>query len=483
MAIRTLDFTPVPSTRGFLTSEARIALIVGPVGSTKTTAGIMKVLYHAKRMARCPDGIRRSKAVWVRNTKEQLRDSSVPDFLKWFPDGAAGTYYKTNLNFFLKFDDIECEVLFRGLDDPDDVKRLLSVQTSFAILEEFREIDKDIAEALEGRCGRYPDKMMVPPRPEWGVDNKGNPVGGCVTEEGKDNSHMWGMSNPPDLETYWEEILSEPTPKMDVFFQPSAFSPEADWLQHVRTDYYEDLAEGKSQDYIDVYIHAKFGKTLSGTPVFKSFDGEFHVAKVSLRPLRVGGYPLLIGLDFGLTPAAVIMQQDMMGRVLVLDELVSEGMGILRFCKEKLNPLMAGKYAGIDRVVVGDPAGRQRVPTDESTVYTILKQQGYRSAPARTNSIVARIAAVEGLLGRVMDGKPGLLIDPGCRMIISGARGKYKYGVMKGGEATPTPVKNRWSHIMDALQYGALHIDGGINGQEEVVTARPVVKRKAGGWT
>jgi len=51
-----------------------------------------------------------------------LRDTTIPDFLKWYPDGIAGTYLKTEYKFILRFDDVECEVLFRGLDDSNDVR-------------------------------------------------------------------------------------------------------------------------------------------------------------------------------------------------------------------------------------------------------------------------------------------------------------------------------------------------------------------------
>jgi hypothetical protein len=185
-----IKYNPTPSVQGFLKSDKFISLIVGPVGSTKTTAGIMKIAYEAKQMAACRDGIRRSRCVWIRNTREQLRDTSIPDFLKWFPDGQAGIYEKTNYRFLLKFDDVECEVLFRGLDDSKDVGRLLSLQVSFAVLEEFRESDQEIFEAVQGRLGRYPDGMMVPHRPEWGVDEKGNPIQGCVTDKGEPNMHL-----------------------------------------------------------------------------------------------------------------------------------------------------------------------------------------------------------------------------------------------------------------------------------------------------
>jgi hypothetical protein len=73
----------------------------------------------------------------IRNTRQMLWDTTIPDFIKWYPDGEAGILEKTNSKFQLKFDDVECEVLFRGLDDANDVRRLLSLQLTFGVMDEF----------------------------------------------------------------------------------------------------------------------------------------------------------------------------------------------------------------------------------------------------------------------------------------------------------------------------------------------------------
>lgn len=467
-------YTPPPSVQGFLVSEAYTALIVGPVGSTKTTAGIMKIAYHAKRMAPCRDGIRRSRCVWVRNTNQQLHDTSIPDFLKWFPDGVAGSFERTKMRFTLRFDDVECEVLFRGLDDADDVRRLLSLQVSFAVLDEFREIHPDIYSALHGRLGRYPDKSMVPPRKEWGTDSKGHAIGGCVTDDGKPNAHLWGMTNPPDMDTFWEQLLSDPPSNVEVFFQPSGMSPEADWLQYLPADYYENQAEGKPQDWIDVYIHAKFGRSLSGQPVFSAFSRDIHVAH---SPLNVLSSPVIIGVDAGLTPTAVLCQQDYQGRLLVHD-CVTAQMGALRFVREHLKPLVTGKFAGRQIIVVIDPAAFQRAQTDERTVADIYRQEGFRVVPAQTNTITARIAAVDAFLSRMVDGKAGLLIDPGCKLLIDALRSKYRYKINSKGARDDTPEKaHPWSDLADALQYACLHADNGASvGAARLTNSRREVK-------
>ena len=480
----TLDYFPTPSVEGFLTSEAFISLICGPVGSTKTTSSLMKIPYHASRMAPCTDGIRRSRAIVIRNTREQLRDTTIPDFLKWFPDGVMGTYTKTEYKFVMQFDDVECEVLFRGLDDQNDVRRLLSLQASFGVLDEFREINPRIFEALQGRLGRYPDGMLVPNRPRWGVDKKGNPVQGCVTDDGKPNAHLWGATNPPDLDTFWEKFLSYPPANAKVFLQPSGLSPDADWIRHLPSDYYDNLAEGKSDDWVDVYIHAKFGKTLAGRPVFPSFRTDFHVAKEPLRHIKSNEKPLILGLDFGLSPAMTVNQIDMQGRFLTFADAVSEGMGISRFTNEKIKPLLAERFPGMPVMIIGDPAGAQRAQTDERSCFDILRSAGFRVVPARTNSVVARIAAVETLLARQIEGKAGHLIDPGCTHLIRAMRGGYRYKMKKSEEFEATPEKNDSSHVADAHQYACLHADNGaLFGGTPAVTRRTVRVASMRGWT
>jgi hypothetical protein len=455
------EFSIVPSCTPFVQSEKFISLILGPVGSTKTTAGIAKIAYHAGKMAPCADGIRRSRAIWIRNTREQLRDTSIPDFLKWYPDGEYGLYLKTEYKFTLRFDDVECEVLFRGLDDANDVRRLLSLQASFAILDEFREIHPDIYNTVQGRLGRYPDKIM-------------NGVG-CVTDDGTANSHLWGMSNPPDIDTFWEDLLTNPPDNVHVSIQPSGQSPEADWLHCLPDGYYDNLAQGKTEDWIDVYINSKFGRSLSGKPVFRSFDRETHVSKTKLTPNMFSVNPIIVGFDCtGLNPAFVIGQLGFEGKLYIYDSYAATDMGVIRFIREILKPLITNKYAGAKIFVVIDPAGMSR-GADERNVADMLKVEGFMVKPAHTNGIAARIAVVEQFLTRMVGGKPGFLVDPDAGNVIPALSGKYRYKVNTKGETAETPEKSHpWADIADALQYLCLHADGGSLFGKELRSGAPV---------
>ena len=462
-------FNAIPSTVPFLQGRKFVNLIMGPVGSTKTTASLIKIITEAKRVAPCPDGIRRSRIAIIRNTREQLNDTTIPDFLKWYPDGDAGVFLKTGLKFIIRMDDVECECLFRGLDDSNDVRRLLSLQLSFGMMDEFREINPDIFNALQGRLGRYPDKTM-------------NGVG-CCDDSGAALQKVWGASNPPDADTFWEQYIENLPENALAVIQPSGLAPEADWTHCLPDDYYENLSLGKTEDWIDVYVHGKFGKSLQGQPVFRCFDKETHVAKEAIKPQP---QTLVIGVDAGLNPTAVLTQQSYDGRVLVLDALTGNegGMGALRFIREKLKPLLANKYAGKSAVIIIDPAAFQRAQTDERSVADIFKAEGFTVKPAKTNSIAARLAAGEAYMTRTVDGKSGLLIDSeSAGLLVQALRSKYRYRINTKGEKDDKPEKSHpWSDIADAFTYACLQHDGGSILGGSVVRQRVEVKPAPMRW-
>lgn len=421
----------------------------------------MKIAYHAKMMRKGRDNVRRSRAVVVRNTNQMLTDATIPTFMTWFPEGIAGSFARTDKRFFLRFDDVECEVLFRGLDDANDVRRLLSLECSFGILDEYREIHPDIFNALQGRVGRYPS-----------VAN-----GGCVTDTGDPNHHIWGATNAPDADTFWEEYMTTPPSTASIFMQPSALSAEADWKANLIAGYYETLAEGKTEDWIDVYIHNKFGRSLSGTPVYqRSFVQDFHVAQEPIEAIQSPSHPITLGIDFGRTPAVVFMQRDPRGRVLVLNELTAVNMGIETFITTELTPFISNHYPGFDFVAAPDPAGFMKQQLNEMTLVDALKNAGFKCVKPPTNDPERRIQAVERLLALQVEGKAMFLVSPVCKQLIKGFRSGYRYKQRKNGELEDRPEKNESSHVHDALQYGSAVIDMNIRGFG-IQPARREVKR------
>jgi hypothetical protein len=443
-----IDYTPAPMVgefiKDFIPSELFYSFIVGPFGSAKTTGSLMKIPYMASLQAPSPiDGIRRTRCVVVRNTAPQLADTTLKSWNIWFKDGTAGEWKATTKTFVLRFGDVECEVLFRALDTADDVSKVLSLEVTFAMLDEFVQINTEIREGLSGRCGRYPPKI----------------------EGGATNFGMWGASNPGEEDTDWHNLLIENKPtNVNYFHQPSGLSPEAENLENLPNGYYKNLAIGKSDSWIKQFIEAQWGYSVAGKPVVPTFNRDLHVSKTKLLPNQYK--QLVIGYDPGLTGTALIFgQEDSFGRLLIIDEIILAGYGTERMCNDKLIPLLNAKYRGFEVIIAPDPACQSRAQTNETSVMDILKQQKFKKywdvKVGPTNFIAPRLAAIEHFTTRLTEKGPAFLIDPSCRNIIKALSSGWRYEKTKNGNEKEQPEKNASSHPGDATTYLCQYFQGG----------------------
>ena len=136
-------------------------------------------------------------------------------------------------------------------------------------------------------------------------------------------------------------------------------------------------------------------------------------------------------------------------------ELVTEDMGIVRFA-ELFKVHLATVYPGFKiGTITGDPSGDAR-GDDERTTFEILAAHGVVANPARTNDPILRIEAVHAPMRRLVDGEPGMLIHPQCKVLRKGYAGGYNYKRLQvsGQERfRDVPDKNMFSHVCDADQY------------------------------
>jgi len=168
-------------------------------------------------------------------------------------------------------------------------------------------------------------------------------------------------------------------------------------------------------------------------------------------------FVLYLGLDFGLTPAAAFGQRYPNGRWVGIDELVTEDMGAKKFGIELKRMLSAPPYNDATEIqIYGDPAGDERVQTDEHTVYQILNAQGIVATPCHTNDTTIRRESLANLLRTMVDGKPAFQLSPKCKMIRKGLAGGFCYKRIQIAGADryqDKPDKNRFSHPVEALEY------------------------------
>lgn len=444
---------PTPA-RMHMDKTSLVRYIEGPFGSGKSSACVMELLMLGMQQQPDENNIRRSRWAVIRNTYPELKSTTIKTFEYWVPPSVAPVIYDIphRARFQQGLPDgtrVDIEFVFLALEGPEDVKKLLSLELTGAYINEAREIAWEIIENLIGRIGRYPE-------------TKKDEAGAILF--GPTRKAIIMDSNPPRT-THWlyEKFETGNTPKgWAKYKQPPAVykdtetdtwkvNPDAENLRNLDPTYYENQLSG-GEDFIRVNLAGEFGMSRRGKPVWPKFSESKHKAKELLQPLR--GYPVIVGIDFGLTPGAVFMQ--VTGRGLrILDELPASDEMLEDFISEYIQPLLAKRYQGWTVVASGDPAGNQRSRHNKRTDFDYLRAAGIKAFPATTNDPVHRIGTVNWFLSR----DEGFLISPHCTHLIEAMAGGYvlKEAKNANGMVLDVPLKNEFSHIADALQYGALY--------------------------
>jgi hypothetical protein len=481
-----LDYKPDGETiKLFMKDDSFLRGLRGPVGSGKSVACCIEVLRRALLQKPNEDGIKKSRWAVIRNTNPQLKTTTIKTWLDWFPEDEWGNFHwSVPFTHHIQKGDLDCEVIFLALDRPEDVKKLLSLELTGVWINEAREIPKSIVDACSMRVGRYPS--MREGGPSW--------YGVICDTNSPDTEHWWSIMSgdtvlPDHISKQEAKMLVKPD-NWSFYSQPPAMlelkdknneiedyekNPIMENGKNLTADYYRNIIRGKTKSWIDVYVLNKLGQISDGKPVYESFVHKTHVAKGDLA--IADGVPVFVGLDFGLTPACVFAQR-LRGRWIVFDELVAEDMGIVRF-SELMKQHMA-QYLPREFIIFGDPAGDQRVQTDESTPFQILRGRGLNARPAPSNDVLLRLESVSTVLNRMTDGESGMIIDPKCINLIKGFDGGYHYKRMQvsGERYDDRPNKNRFSHIHDAFQYLLLGAGEGRALTMGQKTSKPVVARR-----
>jgi hypothetical protein len=454
-----MDYTPSKTIAEFMRSDARIRALVGPLGSGKSMGALMELFRRSVEQTPDSKGIRPTRWALIRNTAQQLRETLLKDATQYFGEFFTHKVSTGVLEFRFRMADgtsVESDWLTMPLDRPEDQRKLLSLNLTGALIDECREVPYDVIAALNGRIGRYPPLLRAP-RTWRGMILVSNP---------------WSVASE-----YHENFVLNPPDDWGLYKQPGGLDPDAENLQFLDKDYYSKLMQGQNDEWIKVHVHGQWGDDLSGKAVYiHSWDLEVH-ARDSLQ--AIPSLPLLIGMDFGRQPAAILTQEDMFGRLLVLEEFIRADRGLDLFLDE-LIPHLRTNYPGFRVFVVGDPSGVARSDLREESAFSVLQAAGLQAMPAPTNDPIARIQAVERRLIQRTARGPGLLVDRRkAPVILEGFERGYRYKRMRNGEASAAPDKNRFSHPHDGLQYAALgHGHNYLARRLQAVTRRNVIRTK-----
>lgn len=229
-----LSYKAPPKLAEMLRSDAFARVAKGPVGSGKSSACIMEILRRAAQQQPDQNGERHTRCGIIRNTYRELRDTTRRTFEQWMP---KAQWREADFECEMKFSlpdqtQLNCEVMFRSLNRPEDIKKLLSMEWTFAYLNEVREIPKQAVDIVETRIGRYPAKKDG--GPTW--------------------FGWWGDTNPWYVGHWGQKLFKTPPPGYELYSQPGGRTLLAENSENLPPGYYERLCHGKDAEWIRVYI-------------------------------------------------------------------------------------------------------------------------------------------------------------------------------------------------------------------------------------
>ena len=458
-----LDFSKSPTVWKFLNDDSFVRGMVGPVGSGKSYACCAEIFKRAiQQKPSKRDGIKYSRFVIVRNSYPMLKTTTLKTWLELFPEHIYGAVrHSPPITHHIKLPSregaagIDLEVIFLALDQPKDVRKLLSLEVTGGWINEARELPKSIVDGLTHRVGRYPVKEDG--GPTWrGVILDTNPcdddhwIYRLSEKEPPKGRFAWKFFRQPPGVFEAKDVPDEMPEAQGYVFAAGKWwktNDKAENLNNLPVGYYEQLLGGKNLDWIRCYAEGKFTYVQEGKPVWSEYDDASMVDDCQI----LDGEPIQIGLDFGLTPAAVFAQRTPKGVWNVLHELVTFDMGLERFCtllKEDINRY----FPKHELSIWGDPAGMQRDQIFENTSFDHLKNvHGLFAKPTATNDFRTRREALAMPMSRLIDNKPGFRVDRKCVRLRKSLSGGYHFKRVAIGAGQErfrdTPNKNEHSHI------------------------------------
>lgn len=439
----------------FMRSSADVQIIRGPLGSGKTVQCCQKVFRLMTLQAPNREGVRLSRWYAVRNTYSDLFDTTIKDWLAlWgeFGDFRQGSKEPPNQQLRFELEDgtqVQAEMIFMALDRPDHVKKLRGVQSTGFWMNEVKELSKAVFDMADLRHGRYPSpKEGI--RPTWhGIigDTNSYDEDHWLYKLDHDVPEGWAFFHQPGGVIRVGELMGKATWRLNE---------NAENLANLPYGYYERGMRGKSDPWIAVNLANEYGYVIDGKPVYPEFAPHFHLVRQAFTP--PAGARVVVGVDFGLTPAAAFGYKTVTGAWRWFHELVATDMGAVRF-GELLSAEIQRVARGCEVVVWCDPAGDDRAQTDERTPIGILQAQGIPALAAPSNDPVMRREAVASTMTRIIDGAPGCIIDQqSCPTLAKALAGGYCYKRLKTADEKyrDVPDKNEFSHVAEAMQYAVL---------------------------
>lgn len=504
--------------RDFLRDRtSRVKIIQGPQGSGTSSACCLHIFQRALAQPKQADGRQRFRAHVFRETYGKLEETAIKTWLDWFKPGTGagqfGRFYETRPYLHeVRVGPLELDVIFMAMEDIADAKAYFdSLETSLMWFNEIQHAQFSVVTHAVSR--------VSPPRFP-AVKDGGCAWGGLIGDTNAPPADNWipimrGDVPKPDWMTEDQKRAHEKPASWTFYMQPPGLleifddkgnftgqyrpNPEAENLKYLHSpgvdplgpeNFYMQKLGAQTKQWIDAYIMNRSTVVVDGQPVYPNFSPQVHVSDKPLDPMP--NVPVVIGLDFGRQPAALIgqclrgdwfVQREFIGRDIAADEFAPQ---LKQFLAQHYPRWMPGpENPGGGFVFWGDPAGGTRGQNSDQTPFDIFRKHNMivRPAPNPQNQRSVRYEAVNSvLMGRSSTGRASrMLVDKRCVTYITGMSGGYFMRRLRvsGERYAEEPEKNQYSHVCEA---GENMLIGGGEGRAVTMgegAAKPISYAKA----
>ena len=448
--------SPLPTHNRIHFDPHEVIALVGPWGSGKSTIAAIELAYWCHQY--------RCNALVVRDTYPALKDSCVQKWKELFHGlgemhaGPPPTWHWTDeLRGF--------EVLFRSAEDPEDIQKFGSVEVGCVWLEE---VCPGLLPGGGLNIGLHPEVLagVLGRARKWDA-----PCCHAAAKKEEPHGHrkIFLTSLPPPTTRHWfHQLFYEKKPfiasvKADALLGLLSLYRMTmnENLVHLPPGYYDSqVAFLTTEDQVARFIRGEVGSAYGRAGVYANqWNDETHIARVEPSP-----GPFIIGIDGGMDASAVWLQPQPNGRMYILAELCTQGLGLEDFGLAVVQN--TGHLFGPRSCTYwGDPAILFR---DQGTGKSAADYLPFILRPGPQDPAI-RYGSVRTWLSRMGSLGPLLRVHPDCVMLIEGFRGAYRFK-QAGDMILGQVVKNEFSHPHDALQYplaGLLHRSSGMRAESQ----------------
>lgn len=448
-----IEFNPNPIQQRFIESRAMADLFSSRMGEGKSAGLVWANLYHVRHNPG-------ARWAFIRDTWENLRDTTQKEFFKWFPPGVFGTYHASAKTWTWAVDGFgAAEIMWLGMDDPQDAAKLQSRELAGFAMDE--PAPAQGSAGIDELVFTMAMSRLRMPGMKW--------YAAKLAQNNSDEAH-W---------TYRQFV----NPGTDGYVAHQPTVPEN--VANLPPNYYNKLkiVWKDRPDLLRRFVEGKYGYQQEGREVTPEWSDDIHLT-LGLSPIK--GRELVLLWDGGGHPVCIITQITPLGNWHILEAVFGENIGMYELISDVVRPILHRDYKNYSLLHIGDPtlSSPEQSSAKQSAVKVLKRELGglWRPGPVRLRE---RIDPLRAVLARTSQGRGVIQVD---RMkaapVWHALRGGWHFHIARTGVVSGEPSKNHpHSDIGDAMAYGAALLFP-LGRPKRIQSSMPLSPQQAGfGWS